>query len=214
MLYASLTDYPVLVPIGIFLVSIILYEVKELINYAQVLWSKRAQQTNLAIFQTHLQVRVLQKEAKARMSFFDQLDQCLQQQRNQTALEGTPSPSWEPEVPSTVTQASTSKTEVDEQPDRIALTPRTKTAKNTFVRKYPKTVMAQPLEGIQEMTPTSEEIMSVTDYMKAVRVGHIKAGLNHEHIKDLAQLPHAGQTKVIVLMYETRKPAPEQPKST
>ena len=102
------------------------------------------------------------------MSFFDQLDQCLQQQRNQTAAEGTLSPSWEPKVPSTVTQASTSKTAVDKQPDQIALTPRTKTAKNTFVRKYPKTVMAQPLEGIQEMTPTSKEIMSVTDYMKAV----------------------------------------------
>ena len=48
---------------------------------------------------THLQVRVLQKEAKARMSFFDQLDQCLQQQRNQRALEGTPSPSQEPTAP-------------------------------------------------------------------------------------------------------------------
>ena len=148
------------------------------------------------------------------MSFFDQLDQCLQQQRNQTAQEGTLSPSQEPKVPSTVTQASTSKTAVDEQPDLIALTPRTKTAKNTFVRKYPKTVMAQPPEGIQEMTPTSEEIMSVTDYMKAVRVGRIKAGPNHMHIKDLAQLPHAGQTKVIILTYETRKPAVKQPKST
>ena len=163
---------------------------------------------------THPQVRVLQKEAKARMSFFNQLDQCLQQQRNQAAQEGTPSLSREPKVPTTETQASTSKTAVEVQPDPIALTPRTKTAKNTFVRKYPKTVMAQPLEGIQEMTPTSEEIMSVTDYMKAVRVGCIKAGPNHEHIKDLAQLPLAGQTKVIVLTYETRKPAPKQPKST
>ena len=46
------------------------------------------------------------------MSFFDQLDQCLQQQqqRNQRAPEGTPSPSWEPMDPSIATQASTSKT--------------------------------------------------------------------------------------------------------
>ena len=51
MLYASLNDYPVLIPIGIFLVFTILYVVKELINYAQVLWTKRAQQTNLAISQ-------------------------------------------------------------------------------------------------------------------------------------------------------------------
>ena len=59
--------------------------------------------------------------------------------------------------------------------------------------------------------PTSEEIMSMTDYMKAVRVGHIKAGLNHEHIKELAKLPHAGQTKVIVLTYEANKPKHSNP---
>ena len=150
------------------------------------------------------------------MTFFDQLDQCLQQhqQQYQRALEGSPSPSLEPTDPSTATQASTSKTSVDKQLDRITVQPRTKTAKHTFVRKYPKTVMAQPPEGEQEIYPTSEEIMSVTDYMKAVRVGHIKAGLNHEHIKELAKLPHAGQSKVIVLTYNTSKPKAEQHKST
>ena len=51
MPYALLTDYPVIVPTGIFLVYITLYAVKELINYAQVFWSKRAQQTNLAVSQ-------------------------------------------------------------------------------------------------------------------------------------------------------------------
>ena len=56
--------------------------------------------------------------------------------------------------------------------------------------------------------------MSVTDYMKAVRVGHIKAGPNHEHIKELVKLPHAGQTKVIVLTYDANKSKAEQPKST
>ena len=165
---------------------------------------------------THPQLRVLQKEVKARMSFFDQLDQCLQQQqqRNQRALEGTPSPSREPMDPSIATQASTSKITVDKQPDLINVEPRTKTVKHTFVRKYPKRVMAQPPEGEQEIYPTSEEIMSVTDYMKAVRVGCIKADPNHEHIKELAKLPHAGQTKVIVLTYDATKPKAEQPKST
>ena len=150
------------------------------------------------------------------MSFFDQLDQCLQQhqQQHQRAPEGTQSLSREPTDPSTVTQASTSKTSVDKQLDLITVQPRTKTAKHTFVRKYPKTVMAQPLEGEQEIYPTSEEIMSVTDYMKAVRVGRIKVGPNHEHIKELAKLPHAGQTKVIVLTYDTSKPKGEQHKST
>ena len=49
MLHALLTENPVTGPIGIFLVYIILYTLKELVKYAQVLWSKRAQQTNLAI---------------------------------------------------------------------------------------------------------------------------------------------------------------------
>ena len=165
---------------------------------------------------THPQLRVLQKEAKARMSFFDQLDQCLQKQQhtNQRAPEGTLSLSHEPTDPAIAAQASTSKTTIPKQTDLMTVEPRTKTAKHTFVRKYPKTVMAQPPEGEQEIYPTSEEIMSMTDYMKAVRVGRIKAGPNHKHIKELAKLPHAGQTKVIVLTYDANKPKAEQPKST
>ena len=150
------------------------------------------------------------------MSFFDQLDQCLQQQQqmNQRAPEGTLSLSREPMDPAIAAQASTSKTTIHKQTDLITVEPRTKTAKHTFVRKYPKTVMAQPPDRKQEIDPTSEEIMSITDYMKAVRVGRIKAGLNHEHIKELAKLPHARQTKVIVLTYDANKPKAEQPKST
>ena len=49
MLHALFPENPVTVPIGIFLLSIILYAIKELVKYAHVLWSKRAQQTNLAI---------------------------------------------------------------------------------------------------------------------------------------------------------------------
>ena len=100
------------------------------------------------------------------MSFFDQLDQCLQQQQqtNQRALEGTLSLSQEPTDPAIAAQASTSKTTIHKQTDLITVEPRTKTAKHTFVRKYPKTVMAQPLEGEQEIYPTSEEIMSITVY--------------------------------------------------
>ena len=40
---------PVTVFIGIFLLSVILYTLKELVKYAQVFSSKRTQQTNLAI---------------------------------------------------------------------------------------------------------------------------------------------------------------------
>ena len=126
---------PVTVSIGIFLLSIILYAVKELVKYAQIFWSKRTQQT-WQFLKTHPQLRVLQKEAKARMSFFDQLDQCLQkqQQTNPTALEGTPSLSQEPTDPAIAAQASTSKMTIHKQTDLITVEPRTKTAKHTFVR--------------------------------------------------------------------------------
>ena len=104
------------------------------------------------------------------MSFFDQLDQCLQkqQQMNQRAPEWTLSLSRESMDPAIAVQASTSKMTIHKRTDLITVEPRTKTAKHTFVQKYPKTVMAQPPEGEQEIYLTSEEIMSLTDYMKAV----------------------------------------------
>ena len=49
MPYALFPVNPVTVPIGIFLLSIIFYALNELVKYAQVFWSKRTQQTNLAI---------------------------------------------------------------------------------------------------------------------------------------------------------------------
>ena len=44
--------------------------------------------------------------------------------------------------------------------------------------------------------------------------GSYQGRSNHEHIKELVKLPHAGQTKVIVLTYDADKPKAEQPKST
>ena len=70
--------------------------------------------------------------------------------------------------------------------------------------------MAQPPDHqTKDIYPSKEEILTMTDYMKAVRMGRIQKGHNHQQIEDLAKLPHATQTKVIVLTYETRKP-PEQ----
>ena len=70
------------------------------------------------------------------------------------------------------------------------------------MHNYPKT-------QTEDIHPSKEEILSVTDYMKAVWLGRIQKGHNHQQIEDLAKLPHANQTKVIVLTYDTRK-KPEQ----
>ena len=84
---------------------------------------------------THPQLRVLQKEAKAHMSFLDQIENVLKAQQSP---EGTP-PATNQQTP------KTSKT-----PEQIALQPRTKTVKNTFVRRYHKAVIAQPPDHQQE----------------------------------------------------------------
>ena len=92
----------------------------------------------------------------------------------------------------------------------ITLQLSTKTAKDTFMCNYPKTVMAQPPDHqTKDIYPSKEEILRVTDYMKVVQVGRIPKGHNHQQIEDLAKLPHANQTKVIVLTYDMRK-KPEQ----
>ena len=148
-------------------------------------------------WKTHPQVRVLQKEAKAQMNFFDQIQEALEKQQSP---EGTPLPSTSQDQQKTTTSLE----------QLITLQPRTKTAKDTFVCKYPKTVMAQPPDHqTKDIYPSQEEIMSVTDYMKAVRSGRIPKGHNHQQIEDLVKLPHANQTNVIVLTYDTRK-KPEQ----
>ena len=49
MLHALFPVNPITAFIGIFLLSVILYTLKVLVKYAQVFWSKRTQQTNLAI---------------------------------------------------------------------------------------------------------------------------------------------------------------------
>ena len=149
-------------------------------------------------------MRVLQKEAKAQMNFFDQIQEALEKQQS---LEGTPLPSTSQEQQKTTTSPE----------QLITLQPRTKTAKDTFVHNYPKTMMAQPLDHqTEDIYPSQEEILSMTDYMKAVRSGRILKGHNHQQIEDLAKLPHANQTKVIVLTYNMRKKTEqhEQHKST
>ena len=139
------------------------------------------------------------------MSFFDQIWQAL---HNQQSPEGTP--------PSTSMQSKQMPT-TSKSPEQISLQPRTKTAKNTFVQKYSKVVMAQPTNHQKEdIYPLTEKIPRVTDYMKAVRAGRIPKGHNHQQIEEQLKLQHANQTKVIVLTYKTRKLQEQQepPKST
>ena len=64
--------------------------------------------------------------------------------------------------------------------------------------------MAQlPDHQQEDIYPSTEEIMNVSDNMKVVRAGQIPKGPKHQHIKELSKLPHSNQAKVIVLTYKT-----------
>ena len=141
---------------------------------------------------THPQLRVFQKETQARIGFFNQIEQLVQKQRQLTIAE-TPggTPTMEP---------STS------MPQTATVQARTQAAKQTFGRRYPKAVMAQFPTNPQSVPPTEEQVMTVKEYIKAVKSGRIPKGPNHAAIEELATKPHAQQTKVIVLSYEHPKP--------
>ena len=140
MPHALFPENPVTVPIGIFLLSIILYAIKELVQYAQVLWSKRVQQTNLAISKDTPLITSLTEGGESLHVIFQSVgpvspttttEESKSSGGDSISVSGTMGPSI-------ATQASTSKTTVDKQPDLITVEPRTKTAKHTFVRKYQK----------------------------------------------------------------------------
>ena len=71
---------------------------------------------------THPQLRVLQKEAKAQMNFFDQIQEALEKHQS---LEGTLL-----QLTSQVQQKTMTTTSPEQL---ITLQPRTRTAKDTFV---------------------------------------------------------------------------------
>ena len=216
MPHALFPEKLVTVPIGIFLLSIILYALNELVKYAQVFWSKRAQQTNLAILKDTPSTTSLTEGDESPHVIFLPIGPVSPT----TATEESKSSRGDSVSISGTGRPNNSNTHIhikgnNPQTDRLDYCgTQDQNSQTHLCKKIPENCYGSPMEGEQEVYPTSEEIMSVTDYMKTVRVGHIKAGPNHEHIKELAKLPHAGQTKVIVLTYDANKQKAEQPKST
>ena len=148
MLHALFPEKPVTVPIGIFHLTIILYAINELVKYAQVFWSKNAQQTNLAILKDTPSTTSLTEGGESLHVIFQPIgpvspttttEESKSSGGDSISILGTNRPS----------NSNTSihiKMTIHKQTDLITVEPQTKTAKHTFVRKYPKTVMAQPPE--------------------------------------------------------------------
>ena len=169
MLYAIPYNHPAAIPVGILLVYVTLFIMQLFSKYATLLGQKGHNKQTWQFRKTHPQLRVLQKEVKAWMNFFDQIQEALEKHQSP---EGTLLPSTSQEQQKTATTTSPEQL--------ITLQLRTKIAKETFVHNYPKTVMAQPLDHqTEDIYPFREEILCVTDYMKAVQAGRIPKDHNH-----------------------------------
>ena len=139
---------------------------------------------------THPQLRIYQKETQARIGFFDQINQLIEKQAN-LSLDSTSAPAGTPpqaEEASTSSQPTQPKQRVE---------PRTKPGKATFGRRY-KAVMVD-LPTAHGHTQTVEQVMTVANYLKAVKAGKIPKSPNHAAIQEMSKKPHGTQTQVIVL---------------
>ena len=199
MLYAIPYNHPAAIPVGILLVYVTLFIVRLFSKYAIVFQPEGSQQTDLAIQEDTSSTEGTPKRSKSS----DELFQQNSGSPGKTTFSGGD--------PTTVDITRATETTTTAAPKQlITLQPRTRTAKDTFVQNYPKTMMAQlPDHQTEDIYPSKEEILSMTDYMKVVQAGRILKGHNHQQIEDLAKLPHPNQTKFIVLTYEMRK-KPEQ----
>ena len=142
---------------------------------------------------THPQLRVFQKETQARIGFFDQIEQLVQKQRSLTIAE-------------TLGRTPIHRTIHQHCHRQPQYRPGHKQQNRLSVVVIPKPFMAQFPTNPQSVPPTEEQVMTVKEYIKAVKSGRIPKGPNHAVIEELVTKPHAQQTKVIVLSYEHPKP--------
>ena len=139
---------------------------------------------------THPQLRIYQKETQVRIDFFDQINQLIEKQAN-LSLGSTLTPAGTP--PQTAEALTSKQTTTPKQ----TVEPRTKPAKATFGRRYKSVMVDLPIA--QGHTQTVEQVMTVANYLKAVKAGNIPKSPNHAAIQEMSKKPHGTQMQVIVL---------------
>ena len=154
-------------------------------------------------------------EAKARIEFFDQIEELTR--KDLPKLNIVEEPEGTPPIATKEPIVKTSK-----RTAKVYLMTASKVGQKCLNRPTLQTIMSkyqQDLHTTELQNPEDQQVMSVPEYLAAVRHDKIPKGPNHEQIEKLTKLPgdHSG-TKVIVLTYsqmvsrvsKDRKP----PKST
>ena len=155
------------------------------------------------------------REAKARIAFSDQIDKIMHRDLPQLNIVGEPEG-----TPPIATKEPIVKT--SKSMGKVYLMTPSKVAQKCLNRPTLQTIMSKYQQGphmTEIRNPEHQQVMSVPEYLAAVRHGKILKGPNHNQVVKLSKLPgdHRG-TKVIVLTYsqialraaKDRKP----PKST
>ena len=203
MSYALPYDSPSAIPIGILGIYFLLTLGKWLIKHAQILRPQRPQQTNLEIQENTPSIEGISEGNPSQNRIFrsDRTVSTKAEITNDNRDSGRDSDHG------TIHQHTTDSHSSGQD-----------TSSQTFGHHYPKAVMAQFPPNPQSVPPTEEQVMTVKNYIKAVKSGRIPKGPNHAAIEELATKPHAQQTQVIVLSYENpkqeMKPDTKQHKST
>ena len=155
------------------------------------------------------------REAKARIAFFDQIDEITHRDLPQLNIVGEPegTPPIATKEPIVKTSKRTGKVYLT-TPSKVAQKCLNCPTLQTIMSKYQQDPHTTEIRNLED-----QQVMSVPEYLAAVRHRKIPKGPNHDQIKKLSKLPgdHRG-TKVIVLTYsqivsraaKDRKP----PKST
>ena len=154
-------------------------------------------------------------KAKARIAFFDQIDEITHRDLPQLNIVGEPEG-----TPPIATKEPIVKT--SKRTGKVYLMTPSKVAQKCLNHPTLQTIMSkyqQDPHTTEMRNPEDQQVMSVPEYLATVRHGKIPKGPNHDQIEKLSKLPgdHRG-TKVIVLTYsqiasraaKDRKP----PKST
>ena len=169
----------------------------------------------------HPAVRRHVTEARARIAFFEQIE-AIEKKTTQelsnlkiTGHDRTPPPA--------VTRDPVVKKL--KRTGQIVLTMTSKVDQKNFNRLNLQKIMDcydQDPHTTEERLPDEQLMMSLLEYLQAVRHGKVPKDPNHEHIVALSKLPDHRETKICVMKYHCEKAAQEaaqrfkakQPKST
>ena len=177
MSYALSYNDPRAIPVGILLTYILLSITKWFLKYAQILWPQRPQQTDFAVQEdTSSTAGIAERDSSTDWVF--RPDQKVGS-TTEKLYSTISTPGGTPPEQSTSSQEN----------QQVQMELRTKPAKHIFGHRYPKAVMADYPNNIEKVTETSEEVMMVPNYVKAVKSGKIPKGPNHAVIEKLVKKP-------------------------